>query len=175
MLSELIRERFCCEVVDVDVRDTSLVPGKPVVIYDGERLPFPDNSFDCVLLLFVLHHCLNQAQVAREAARVCAGRVIVLEDTYLTQSDLMWLRMVHWYLDKVEGMPLAECKFLRPFEWVKFFEHCGLSFRGQTRLPLYMDFLPPGNTLFELLPRRGTSFDNVATQALSVGVTQSRS
>lgn len=54
--------------------------GVPRVLYDSVRLPFADATFDAVLLAFVLHHCPDPAAVLCEAARVSAGRVLVLED-----------------------------------------------------------------------------------------------
>lgn len=152
VVSEWIRRRFHSEVVDVDVSDMSLVREHPPVVYDGKHLPFPARSLNVVLIIFVLHHCADREQVAREAARVCRGRVVVMEDTYRNARDLAWLRMIHLYLDKVEGMPLAECSFLSPAGWEDMFGRCGLRVAEVKDWPRYM-LLPPGNQLFVLEPQ----------------------
>ena len=53
---------------------------KPIV-YDGKHFPFPNNSFDTVLLLTVLHHTPNPDLIINEARRV-AKRIIIMEDIY---------------------------------------------------------------------------------------------
>jgi len=55
--------------------------------YDGQRLPFPDQSFDVVLLAFVLHHAANWPTVLDEAVRVSKRGVILLEDTPETPAE----------------------------------------------------------------------------------------
>ena len=153
VVSEYIRRRFRSEVVDVDVSDMSLVREHPPIVYDGKHLPFPAKSFDVVLILFVLHHCTDQEQVVAEAARVCRGRLLVMEDTYRNARDLAWLRMLHLYLDKMEGMPLAECRFRSPAGWAEMFSGSGLAVAKETCWPRYMGLLPPGNRLFVLEPQ----------------------
>ena len=153
VVGEWIRRRFSSEVVDVDVSDMSLVRSRPPVVYDGKHLPFAGRSFDVVLILFVLHHCTDQQQVVREAARVCRKRVVVMEDTYRNARDLAWLRALHLYLDKMEGMPLSECTFLSPAGWKDLFGQCGLKVAAVRDWPRYMNLLPPGNQLFVLEPR----------------------
>ncbi len=56
------------------------------VIYDGPKLPWPDNHFDAVLLLTVLHHVADPESVLREACRV-GGRIIIIEDVYATRAQ----------------------------------------------------------------------------------------
>lgn len=49
------------------------------IVYDGEHLPFERDRFDVVALVYVLHHAVSPEAVLREAARVCAGSIIVIE------------------------------------------------------------------------------------------------
>lgn len=51
------------------------------VLGDGERLPFPEGSFDVVVLVDVLHHLDEPARVLEETQRVLSsrGRLLVFE------------------------------------------------------------------------------------------------
>lgn len=71
------------EYVGVEHRDTFGLtsasepergPGKkgPDVLYSGDRLPFPDRSFDTVLNVQVLEHTPRPAELVREMGRVLA-------------------------------------------------------------------------------------------------------
>ena len=52
-----------------------------VIIYDGENIPFEDNSFDLVLCVYVLHHISEgkRQSFIKELSRV-ATHVIIFED-----------------------------------------------------------------------------------------------
>lgn len=84
------------KVSSVDIVNMSMYSDIQPILYDGERLPFKDQSFDCALLLHVLHHCSDQVQVLAEAKRV-AKKVIVIEDVFrnpierkiLSASDML--------------------------------------------------------------------------------------
>jgi ubiquinone/menaquinone biosynthesis C-methylase UbiE len=52
----------------------------PLKIYDGLNLPFPAESFDYSLLIFVLHHTPDPLPVLREALRVSRHGVVVVEN-----------------------------------------------------------------------------------------------
>lgn len=69
------------DVTPVDIKNLSIVDEIAPIIYDGERLPFKDNSFDIVLVLTVLHHSENPAQLIREAKRV-SETLVIIEDTF---------------------------------------------------------------------------------------------
>ncbi|MGH7335513.1 MAG: class I SAM-dependent methyltransferase [Candidatus Rokuibacteriota bacterium] len=66
----------------------------PYVIYDGERLPFPDDAFDTTLLLLTLHHCADPERVLDEALRVTRQRLIVTESVFRNRVDRFWLDLL---------------------------------------------------------------------------------
>jgi len=68
-------------VKPIDVVNKSLYKNLAPMIYDGKTLPFPDNSFDVVLLITVLHHIKDPIEVLREAKRV-APKIILMEDLH---------------------------------------------------------------------------------------------
>ena len=59
----------------------SILPEIPVMVYDGEKLPYANNHFDNALLLTVLHHTTDPVAVLKESARV-AKQVVIIEDVY---------------------------------------------------------------------------------------------
>jgi len=64
------------EGVDILVQPA---PAIPVTPYDGLHLPFPDRSFEVVVLSDMLHHCTDPDAVLREAVRVSA-RIVAIKD-----------------------------------------------------------------------------------------------
>jgi SAM-dependent methyltransferase len=49
----------------------------PVTAYEGTTMPFPDKTFDAVILADVLHHDLDQERLLREAVRISRGTVVI--------------------------------------------------------------------------------------------------
>jgi len=75
---EVMRRRPDVEVKGIDVllRDSTCIP---VQKYDGTRVPYPDESFDLVLLVDVLHHTEDPRVLMRESVRV-ARRSLLVKD-----------------------------------------------------------------------------------------------
>lgn len=71
------------EVTPVDVIDFHGPRLVKTTIYDGQRLPFPNKSFDIAMLLMVMHHTPNPEIVFNEASRV-AREIVVIETSYTT-------------------------------------------------------------------------------------------
>src|SRR5579872_6621857 len=66
----------------------------PVTAYEGTRMPWPDNTFDAVILADVLHHDLDQERLLRESVRVSKRLVIIkdhLRDGLLAQERISLL------------------------------------------------------------------------------------
>ena len=66
----------------------------PITAYEGTRIPFPDDTFDAVIVADVLHHDHDQERLLREAARVSKGIVIIkdhLRDGVMAQQRISFL------------------------------------------------------------------------------------
>lgn len=82
---EHIFRPFLSEYVGIEREDTfalthaGATENRPDVVYDGNRLPFEDQSFDTVLNVQVLEHTARPAELVKEMARVLKhdGRLIL--------------------------------------------------------------------------------------------------
>lgn len=85
--------RLGCEVEAVDV-DTRPWMYRPVRLYDGVRLPYPDRYFDVVFTCFALEHLPELPRCLREMARVLKndGRMIHIVPT---ASWRAWSNLTH--------------------------------------------------------------------------------
>jgi ubiquinone/menaquinone biosynthesis C-methylase UbiE len=127
VLDELI-VRGVADVQGVDIVDIRRNKDYPFHLYDGVTLPFPDRSFDLVVLSFVLHHVPNERKQAllEEALRVSRAKVVVVEDTPSTAFDrLMNRRHGESYRRKIRST--AAFGFLTAGEWRWLFRGMGFE------------------------------------------------
>ena len=102
------------EVTGVDISDSMLdkarrraseLPGRSIALHhmNGESLDFPDGSFDCVALPYVLSVTPDPARLVREVRRVCRrdGTIFVLN--HFSGGRFWWLfeRMVRPLADRI--------------------------------------------------------------------------
>ena len=80
------------DVTPVDVSDFHGPRLVKTTIYDGRKLPFPNNSFDTAMLLMVMHHTPNPEIVFDEASRV-AKELVIIETSYTTPTN-RWFTIV---------------------------------------------------------------------------------
>lgn len=128
----ILQQRAKCEVVPVDVEDFNRTP-LALTLYDGQRLPFEDHSFDVVLLLFVLHHAEDARAVLREAGRVCRRHIIAFEDVNQTWWDRTVFRGFHRWLAWSQKISRPHHE-LSPDQWVQLAADEG--FATHSREPL---------------------------------------
>jgi uncharacterized protein YbaR (Trm112 family) len=69
-------------VVDDFERETGLAFTKPVVVADGEELPFADRSFSYLIASHVLEHAIDPNRMAGEFSRVAAAGFVQLPSAY---------------------------------------------------------------------------------------------
>lgn len=138
-------------VQGVDLQDT--VEG-PIAYrpFDGQRLPFPDSSFDALLLRFVLHHAQDQAGLLQEAHRVLVeeGRLIVYEDVPEHLGD----RLLCWFHERVWFDTCGPCTFRRAPVWQELFASLGFHAVHRRRLSRLRNLVYPVRRMMFVLERR---------------------
>ncbi|MCR9183003.1 MAG: class I SAM-dependent methyltransferase [Flavobacteriaceae bacterium] len=88
------------QITSVDIKDKTNTNFITPTVYDGEKLPFENNSFDISMLITVLHHCPNPEKVFQEAVRVSKSRIFVLEDVY---SNFV-MKYLTWWMDSLMNL-----------------------------------------------------------------------
>lgn len=129
-----LRPDLRVEGVDVLPRPNAHIPVKP---FDGKRLPYPDQSFDFVLLIDVLHHVEDGRNFLPEVVRV-ARQGIIIKD-HLLQG--LCAKATLKYMDKTGNVRYGvnlPYQYWKPAEWEDVREQLKLQCLAKlTRLCLY--------------------------------------
>lgn len=120
--------------VDVLVREAAHVP---VDSFDGERLPFPDDAFDIVMFVDVIHHAEDPAALLREGARVAAHWLLIKDHTLvgpLAGSTLAFMDRISNLRHRIE----IPYHYWTPKRWHEAFGELGLRVEEwRPKLDLY--------------------------------------
>ncbi len=108
---------------DIHVQPKTYIP---IVEYDGKRLPFEDNSFDCVLIVDVLHHTDKPSKVLKEAKRVSKKNILIKDHYWKTKKDFIRLKHADYIGNYPYGIPLPN-NFLNKKDWQSLIKECQLS------------------------------------------------
>lgn len=136
----------------------------PVFIYGpGQRMPFPDKSFDASLLVTVLHHTPDPERILREAIRVTRGQVIVIEDLYHHAFGKLWTQLRDQiYNFEFFGHP---GNFRKREEWLRTFESLGLTVAGERQVYTWLSGMRILNGVFILqVPKEETMSNPIAVE-----------
>jgi len=91
--NELLKQLHNIDITGVDVYPQTKTFLPIIHQYNGKVLPFPDNTFDTVMIIDVLHHDKHPERILREARRV-SKRLVLIKDHYWTNvfdfSLLKW-------------------------------------------------------------------------------------
>ena len=102
----------------------------PVEVYDGRRLPYAAGTFDAALVVFVLHHAVAPRDVVREAVRVTAGPVLVLETVCRSPGERRRLERVDQWLNRLRSGGAIEEEPLHirsDADWRRLFASLGVE------------------------------------------------
>ncbi len=117
----------------------------PVDIFDGSRIPFPDQSFDAVLFSDVLHHTDDPTVLLREAWRVTGRWVLIKDHCRHGLAAAQRLRFMDWVGNARFGVALPY-NYWTENQWQDAWQEIGLEPEELiARLGLYA---PPADWIF---------------------------
>lgn len=135
-------EYFKSEVVGADIEDNRMFPITFKLI-KGDNLSFSDNSFDVVLIAYVLHHAKNPLKSLQEAKRISRNKIIIYED--LPEGFLAGLRC--WFHQTTYNLFFQSTNqkfnFKTKQEWQKTFDELGLNVVKSKKASVKLDWLDP--------------------------------
>ena len=157
-------------VVGLDVGDSTAARIN-YLPYDGRHFPLKDQSFDAVLLCYVLHHAQDAILVLNEVSRVLrdGGVAIIYEDI----PSLWWDRMVCWTHDRQWRDRTGPCTFRIAQGWRKTFSLAGFEIVTERALSRWRNLAHPVARRFYVIrssnqkTRDLTQTDNPALQQIA--------
>ena len=117
-----------------DIKDHRKHKDFPFKLTERIKAPFKDESFDAVILAFVLHHCAkDQEKVLREAVRVARKKVIVLEDVPNSGTEEAWVRALDIVCNLPHGVQ-TNMVYHSEKGWERVFNDAGLEVKARKRV-----------------------------------------
>jgi SAM-dependent methyltransferase len=135
-------------VTGIDV-GPGTAPGIRYLRFDGNSFPLPTNSFDGVLLCYVLHHASNKQNLLGEVQRVLrkGGVAIIYED----MPSSPWDRLVCRIHDLQWRSRTGPCSFHCNEEWLSVFRDAGFSVLKERTLSRWRNMAHPVSRHFYVL------------------------
>ncbi len=126
-VAEYIVNHRDIKITLLDVTDEYRSVDLEIEVYNGETIPYKNNSFDCVLVISTLHHCDNPDQVIKEAARVSKDKILIFEDKVDSKIGFFLLEIWHTVGSVLIGDELFY-SFKKDDDWRRKFKTNGLKF-----------------------------------------------
>ena len=146
-LGQLLEKNYNCHAISLEVTQYQTQNRLPLVIFNGRDIPFKDNSFDIVLILFVLHHAEEPAQVLKEAKRICRRSVIVFEDYIESWHDLLHFRIFHDLLEWYTALAAPQHE-LNMEQWSQLAKETGFKEMCKKRVKRSMGIISPRHVVY---------------------------
>ena len=133
-------------VVGLDVGSNITTARINYLPYDGRHFPVKDESFDAVLLCYVLHHAQDPRLVLNEVSRVLRddGVAIVYED----MPSIWWDRVVCWTHDRQWRSRTGPCTFQVEQGWRRTFSLAGFEIVKERPLSRWRNLAHPVSRRF---------------------------
>lgn len=124
------------------------------ILYNGNKLPFNDNSFDLIYAYHVLHHIKKPYEALAECLRVSAKRVILVESIVRSLIELPGLITMDYLanIGRKEKIPMP-FTFLRKKILLEFLLNNGWKIESEKEAGFFPKFLPIGKTTLFVLKK----------------------
>ena len=120
--------------IEVSVRPGCRIPCRS---FDGEKLPYPDCSFDVCLFVDVLHHTNDVEVLLQEGVRVSRSLLLLKDHVSESSIDHVLLRFMDWVGNRPHGVPLPN-NYQSRLAWDDHFSAAHLNPKTwQDRVPIY--------------------------------------
>lgn len=133
--------------VDIQANRPSKIPRK---IYNGTKIPYPNNTFDIVICLDVLHHTKDMSVHVKEMRRV-SKKYLIIKDHMIYS---FFSRMLISFSDFTSNVPYGikcEFNFLTKKQWYSLFKKQNLKIvKNPKNLNLGFSINEKYNPIFKL-------------------------
>lgn len=131
------------DVIDYNTTDI------PLIIYNGKKINFRDDSFDIVLIIEVLHHCDDMLSVLKEAKRVTKNKIIILEDIYTSKIHKIIMHLYDFIMN-IRHPVNTPFNFKNQREWMNIFNKLNLKLVKNKNYPYNPFYCPMKTKMFVL-------------------------
>ena len=139
ILAETIEDRFGIKVEGVDIIDMRAVDIS-FRKYDGKDLSFiPDDSFDVVLISYVLHHAEDPISILKQAGRIAKKYVIIYEDMNEGVIGRAYCKLHGKCFNNLLQGNNVEAKFFTEREWRNIFKDLNLEILKVKSKPYFLN------------------------------------
>ncbi len=133
IIAKVFQDFFQAKVIGVDIKDHRVFY-IPFEIINGKKLPFPEKSFDAVLINYVLHHSDDPEALLEEAKRI-AKKIIIYEDLPENLLSKIYCKIHSITFNKFFQKPSkANYSFKTGKEWEEIFQKIGLNLVFKKRI-----------------------------------------
>ncbi len=149
-------------ITGVDVVDSGKrVSGVQFRLYDGEKLPYKNKTFDATVVYHVFHHCSNPKASLADIMRVTKKTILMVEPIYRNVLDLFFMKIIdrlgNGWRSVAIPMPFT---FQKEKTWQWWASEYGWSIHLVRDAGVLPGWLPFGVTKLFVLEKLADSQDN---------------
>lgn len=148
-LARLLHKEFpTLAITGVDVVDSGVrADGITFRLYDGQTLPFRNNTFDVSISYHVFHHCRDPRSAFGELARVTKRKLLIVEPVYRSRVDLFFMKIADRFGNGWRGVAIPmPFTFQTEATWRRFAREFHWTVSETKSVGVFPRWLPIGET-----------------------------